>query len=146
LSKSIEHPVDLNKTDSLPYDDLKVLLGNKQIMVWMIDQNQNCQYANDTIYDRFKSSHMQELGKAFLNRFRLNALPETFAEFEEHLRNQKEFSLEIKAHSNADQQLWLQILGIPRINNNGAFKGFILYGTDISVIHDAANSMKNKPS
>lgn len=144
LTKSVDHPVDLNKADALPYEDLKVLLGNKQIMVWMLDQNQNCQYANETIYQRFKSSHLQEMGKSFLNRFRLNALPETFKTFEQYLNNKKEFSIEIKAQTNADQQLWLQIIGIPRINNNGFFEGFILYGTDISVIHDAANSMKKQ--
>jgi PAS domain S-box-containing protein len=144
LTKPVDHPVELIKNDSLPYEDLKTLLGNKQIMVWMLDKNQNCKYANESIYTRFHSSPMQEMGKAFLNRFRLNALPETYTAFEKSLSEKKEFSLEINSQTIADQQLWLQIIGIPRINNNGFFEGFILYGTDISVIHDAAHSMKKQ--
>jgi PAS domain S-box-containing protein len=144
LSKPVDHPVDLNKKDVLPYEDLKILLGNKQIMVWMLDRDQHCKYANETIYSRFKSSHLQELEKAFLNRFRLSALPETYQNFLHYLNEQKEFSIEINANIVGDQKIWLQILGIPRIDNNGFFDGFILYGTDISVIHDAANSMKKQ--
>jgi PAS domain S-box-containing protein len=144
LTKPIEHPVSLNRYDALPYEDLKTLLGNKQIMVWMLDRNQNCKYANESIYERFNSSPRQELEKAFLNRFRLNAIPETFDEFEKLLSDKKEFSIEINAQTKADQKLWLQIIGIPRIDNNGYFEGFILYGTDISIIHDAANSMKKQ--
>ena len=144
LNKPVDHPVDLNKKDALPYEDLKILLSNKQIMVWMLDRNQLCKYANETIYKRFKSSHLQELDKAFLNRFRLSALPETYETFLKYLNNQKEFSIEISASSVGEQKLWLQMIGIPRIDNNGFFDGFILYGTDISVIHDAANSMKKQ--
>ncbi len=144
LSKPIEHPVELIKNDTLPYEDLKTLLGNKQIMVWMLDKNENCNYANESIYTRFQSSSKQELGKAFLNKFRLNALPETFAALEEYLKNKKQFSIEINSRTQGNQQLWLQIIGIPRIDNNGFFEGFILYGTDISVIHNAANSMKKQ--
>jgi PAS domain S-box-containing protein len=144
LSKPVDHPVDLNKNDALPYEDLKILLGNKQIMVWMLDREQHCKYANETIYNRFKSSHLQELDKAFLNRFRLTALPETYSSFINYLNEQKEFSIEINANTVGEQKIWLQIIGIPRIDNNGFFDGFILYGTDISVIHDAANSLKKQ--
>jgi PAS domain S-box-containing protein len=144
LTKPVDHPVDLNKKDALPYEDLKILLGNKQIMVWMLDRNQHCKYANETIYSRFRSSHLQELDKAFLNRFRLSALPDTYNRFLFYLKEQKEFSIEINANTVGDQKIWLQIIGIPRIDNNGFFEGFILYGTDISVIHDAANSMKKQ--
>ncbi|MCX6206769.1 MAG: PAS domain-containing protein [Bacteroidetes bacterium] len=144
LTRTIDQPIALNRFDALPYDDLKTLLGNKQIMIWMLDKNQNCSYVNETIYERFKSSPHQELGKAFLNRFRLNALPETYEAFEQHLNNQKEFSLEINSQTSADQKLWLQIIGIPRVDTNGFFIGFILYGTDISIIHDAASSMKKQ--
>lgn len=144
LTRSIDQPIELNRFESLPYDDLKTLLGNKQIMIWMLDKNQNCNYANDSIYERFNSTPQQELGKAFLNRFRLNALPETFEAFEQYLNNKKEFSIEINSQTSADQKLWLQIIGIPRIDSNGFFIGFILYGTDISIIHDAASSMKKQ--
>lgn len=144
LTKPADHPVDLNKKDALPYEDLKILLGNKQIMVWMLDRQLLCKYANETIYTRFKSSHLQELEKSFLNRFRLSALPDTYQSFLNYLNDQKEFAIEISANTYADQKIWLQIIGIPRIDNHGFFDGFILYGTDISVIHDAANSLKKQ--
>ncbi len=144
LKKALEYPVELQQYDSLPYEELKTLLGNQQILVWMIDRNQNCKYANESIFEKFKSSPNQELGKAFLNRFRFNAVPETYKAFEKHLQDKKEFSLEINAQTIAEQKIWLQIIGIPRLDSNGFFEGFILYGTDISVIHDAASSMKKQ--
>jgi PAS domain S-box-containing protein len=144
LTKPVDHPVDLNRKDLLPYEDLKILLGNKQIMVWMLDRNQHCKYANETIYTRFKSSHLQEFEKSYLNRFRLSALPETYNRFLDFLNEQKEFSIEINANTVGEKKIWLQIIGIPRIDNHGFFEGFIMYGTDISVIHDAANSMKKQ--
>ena len=130
--------------NKLPYSELKSIVEQNQVMIWLLDKEQNCVYANESIFENLNSTPSKESGKAYLNRFKKNEFPETYELLVKKLSEHKEFSLEASAFHSREHKVWLQLKAIPRIGKNEEFNGYILYGTDITVIHDAAASIKKQ--
>ncbi|MBY0480879.1 MAG: PAS domain-containing protein [Chitinophagaceae bacterium] len=144
-SKQITKEATTNTSNNtIPYQELKAIVEQNQNMIWVLDREQNCVYANEVIFENFNTSPSKEFGKAYLNRFKKTEFPETFDLLEKKLSEEKEFSLEVSVFHCRGHKIWLQLKAIPKISKNEEFDGYILYGTDITVIHEAAASMKKQ--
>jgi len=127
---------------------LHPLLGDNQqytrianqipMMVWVLDADMQCIYANESVTKHFQLNQQAELGRGFLKRFPKKELNGAMGSFLNNLSLKQPFSLEIGIN-NMGVDEWIHFQCSPQFDLNCQFSGYLIYGTDIGHVHQAAN-------
>ncbi len=113
------------------------------IMVWVLDADMQCVFANESVTKHFQVNQQSELGRGFMKRLPKNELSGELGSFLNNLSLKQTFSLEV-AINNSDADKWIHLYLSPQFNLDCQFSGYLMYGTDISHVHQAANALKQQ--
>ncbi len=113
------------------------------MMVWVLDADMQCVFANESVTKHFQVNQQLELGRGFMKRLPKKELTGELGSFLNNLSLKQPFSLEV-AINNAGVDEWIHLHLSPQFNLDCQFSGYLIYGTDISHVHQAANAISQQ--
>lgn len=113
------------------------LLDTIPVLIWSTDREGNWIYANRVWVEFTGSSAAAELGRGWTERIHPEDEPVRAAAIATHAAACEPFRLELRMRRRDGQWRWMLCSGVPRVDAEGAFIGFIGSSTDISEMRDA---------
>jgi PAS domain S-box-containing protein len=108
------------------------LSDHAPVMIWMSDENQQCNFVNKTWLDFAGTTMYEEIGKGWYERIHPDDRENFIQVYDEAYRKHEEFKIDFRLKRSDGEYRWVMVYGVPRYVNDQDFTGFIGTSTDIT--------------
>ena len=117
------------------------------VMIWMADTDKLCIYINMTWQQFTGRSFEEELGKGWLEGVHPDDLQGCWETYRKAFDRRKPFQMEYRVRRYDGEYRWVLDLGVPRLNSDGSFAGYIgscIDVTDQKLAQETLSDMSRK--
>ncbi len=143
IQKAAESSILQKYPISAAKQEFSAVANDIPLMIWILDNNLQCVYANNAVLKHFNSNLEHELGRGYLQKLPKQQLTGEMGSFLHNLSTKKAFSVELSLE-NAAKEERIHFYLAPQLNQECQFTGYIIYGTDITHVHQVANALNQQ--
>jgi PAS domain S-box-containing protein len=112
-------------------EQFRQVADNAPVMIWMTDENKQCNFVNKGWLKFTGRTSGQELGYGWVEGMHPDDYPRSAEIFEEAFNSREQYSVEYRFRRADGAYRWLSETGAPRYSTEGKFEGYIGTCADI---------------
>lgn len=112
------------------------------VMIWMSGADKLCTYFNNTWLTFTGRSIEQELGNGWAEGVHTDDLKRCLDTYEQSFDRREKFRMEYRLRRHDGEYRWVLDIGVPRLNQDGSFAGYIGIAVDITEQKMAEESLR----
>jgi len=106
-------------------EQFREVADSAPVMIWMTDENKQCNFVNKGWLNFTGRKKEQELGYGWIEGMHPDDYTRCSEVFEEAFMQRREYSLEYRFRREDGEYRWVRETGIPRYSAEGTFEGYI---------------------
>ena len=110
----------------------RLVANSAPVMIWMSGTDQLCTYVNQQWLDFTGRNSVAELGSGWRKSIHPDDLQKSLDTYTKAFERHERFKMEYRAEQYDGQYRWIMDTGIPRINPDGSFAGYIGSAVDVT--------------
>jgi PAS domain S-box-containing protein len=123
-------------------DHLATIANIAPAVVWITDAEKRCTYVNDRWLELSGRKREEELGFGWLSEMHPDDIPPCMERFETAFASRAPVEIEYRQLRHDGVYRWMLSRGVPRVDRNGAFAGYIGVALDIDDLRAAEMEQK----
>jgi len=112
------------------------------VMIWVVDENQNCIYINSQYLDFSGRTLEQELGFGWAENIHPEDLKQTMEKYTDAFQNRVSLEIELRLRRKDGKYRWIMTSSIPRFSSEGKFLGYIGTGVDFTERKESEEALR----
>lgn len=105
--------------------EYQLLIEHSPVMIWRAGIDARCDYFNDTWLAFTGRTHVEECGDGWAEGVHTDDLQRCVTSYLDHFQRRQPFEMEYRLRRHDGQYRWIFDRGVPYMNHEGEFAGFI---------------------
>lgn len=103
----------------------RLVANTAPVMIWTVDKGMLCDYVNKPWLDFTGRTLEQELGNGWAHSIHSEDVDNCLKTFTEAFDNRQRFEMQYRVRRHDGEYRWVIDMGVPRLNQDGSFAGYI---------------------